>query len=177
MFFCVKICNSIKNTVTYFSIRENFPRVYHEKHGETMEKNMNMTERMSMQETENDIFSDLSELEDAISQYTYLVECASEKREYPENWRKQEYLVPECQVNTWLHVEWKDGRGRFDSDSESLIICGALALLQEIYDDRLPEELQSYQCRLLESENFTRHFTANQLNGLHEIMKQLKVGN
>lgn len=167
----------MKNTVTYFSIRENFPRVYHEKHGETMEKNMNMTERMSMQETENDIFSDLSELEDAISQYTYLVECASEKREYPENWRKQEYLVPECQVNTWLHVEWKDGRSRFDSDSESLIICGALALLQEIYDDRLPEELQSYQCRLLESENFNRHFTANQLNGLHEIMKQLKVGN
>lgn len=167
----------MKNTVTYFSIRENFLRVYHEKHGETMEKNMNMAERMSMRETENDIFSDLSELEDAISQYTYLVECASEKREYPENWRKQEYLVPECQVNTWLHVELKDGRSRFDSDSESLIICGALALLQEIYDDRLPEELQSYQCRLLESENFTRHFTANQLNGLNEIMKQLKVGN
>mgnify|MGYP002534182162 CR=1 FL=1 len=45
----------MKNTVTYFSIRQNFPRVYHEKHGETMEKNMNMTERMSMQETENDI--------------------------------------------------------------------------------------------------------------------------
>ena len=96
----------MKNTVTYFSIRENFLRVYHEKHGETMEKNMNMVERMSMQETENDIFSDLSELEDAISQYTYLVECASEKREYPENWRKQKYLVPECQVNTWLLGEW-----------------------------------------------------------------------
>ena len=137
---------------------------------------MSMEEQMSMQETENDILSDLSELGDAISQYTYLVECASEKREYPEIWRKREYLVPECQVNTWLHVEWKEGKSRFDSDSESLIICGALALLQEIYDDRLPEELQSYQCRLLETENFTRHFTANQLTGLREIMERLKVG-
>ena len=138
-----------------------------------MGKNMSMEEHMSMQETEADILSDLSELGDAISQYTYLVECASEKREYPETWRKREYLVPECQVHTWLHVEWKDGRSRFDSDSESLIICGALALLQEIYDGRLPEELQSYQCRLLETENFTRHFTANQLTGLHEIMERL----
>lgn len=137
---------------------------------------MSMEEHMSMQETEADILSDLSELGDAISQYTYLVECASEKRKYPEIWRKREYLVPECQVNTWLHVEWKDGKSRFDSDSESLIICGALALLQEIYDDRLPEELQAYQCRLLETENFIRHFTSNQLTGLREIMERLKVG-
>lgn len=130
-------------------------------------------EKMSMQETEDDILSDLTELGDAISQYTYLVECASEKREYPEKWRSRDYLVPECQVNTWLHLEWKDGRSCFDSDSESLIICGALALLQEIYDERSLDEIQGYHCKLLETESFSRHFTANQMKGLQEMVNKL----
>lgn len=131
---------------------------------------------MRMEEIENDILNDLAELGDAISRYTYLTSCAADCEPLPEEYRQDKYLIPECQVRTWAAVEWRNGTCRLRADSESLIVRGALALLQEIYEDRSAAEVHAYHCHLLENELFAGHFTPEQRKGMRAIIAQLSKG-
>ena len=136
-----------------------------------------MTEKpdMTMQEIEEDIIKDFNDLGDTISQYTFLITCAKECLPLPEAYRTEEYLVKDCQVNTWMYAGTKEGKTFFLADSESLIVKGGLALLQEIYQDRSETEVREYQCHLLDHEVFSKHFSATQLKGFQAIVK--KAGN
>lgn len=128
-----------------------------------------------MQELEQDIVNDLQELGDTISQYTFLIACAGECPPFPEEFRTEEHLVRECQVKTWIHAEMIDDKVSFLLDSEALIIKGALSLIREIYQGRAGEEVQSYQCTLTEHEEFTKHLTREQLEGVKAIIKELST--
>ena len=129
---------------------------------------------MTMQETEADILKDLEELGDTISQYSFLIACAGESGPFEESLRTEENLVKECQMKTWLSVYAEDGILHFSADSESLIVKGALALLQEIYDERTLEEVKEYRCGLLDNDLFARHFHRDQLVGVKAIIGQLE---
>ncbi|MCR5665624.1 MAG: SufE family protein [Eubacterium sp.] len=129
---------------------------------------------MNMTQVEKDIIEDLKELQDEISQYTFILSCAQECMPYPEKYRTEKYLVKDCQVNTWLYSELKDGNMVFLADSESLIVKGALALLQEIFRGRTKEEIEEYECRLLNTKAFTKHLSKTQLQGLRSIIQKAK---
>ena len=79
----------------------------------------------------------------------------------------------ECQVNTWIDVRMVDGKVSFQLDSEALIIKGALSLLRELYHGRTLEEVRSYHCTLTEQQEFTKHLTKEQLEGVNVIIKKL----
>ncbi len=128
---------------------------------------------MKIAETEKDILNDLRELEDTISQYTFLIGCAGECLPFPEEYRTDEYLIRECLVKTWVYAGWEDERCVFLADSESLIVKGALSLLQELYAGRSRMEIAGYHCGLLDEEIFCQHFTGEQIAGLRVILKKL----
>lgn len=125
---------------------------------------------MNMKEMEQDIVTDLEELEDPISQYTYLISCAGECIPPNKEAYTEDNLIRDCQVRTWIQTDWEDGKLYVTADSESLIVKGALALLQEIYYGRTREEIAGYRCGLLERNAFAKHFTAEQRNGLEKIL-------
>lgn len=129
---------------------------------------------MDIKDVEKDILNDLEELEDPISQYTYLISCAEYCGQLPEEYQKDRYLIKECQVRTWVHVCWENDRCKVLADSESLIIKGALALLQELYDGRCRNEVCAYQCELLQHDIFEKHFTMEQRVGMERIISLLK---
>ena len=129
---------------------------------------------MNLQETEQDILNDLKELEDAISQYTYLITCAKECLALPEQYRNEEYLVKDCQVNTWMYADVREDQIVFLADSESLIVKGGLALLQELYHGRSVKEAKGYRCSLPEQDAFSAHFSGTQLKSLRAMVKRLE---
>lgn len=131
---------------------------------------------MNMTETEQDILQDLNDLSDPISQYTYLISCAKECLPFPKQYRTEQYLVKDCQVNTWMYTGEENGKTVFLADSEALIVKGGLALLQEIYQNRTPEEVGTYRCHLLEHEVFSQHFSSTQLKGFQSIVQKAGTG-
>ncbi len=130
---------------------------------------------MTMKELEADILNDLKELADPISQYTFLIACAGEVPPFPDELRNEEHLVRECQVNTWMYVTVENDKVSFQMDSEALIVKGALSLLQELYNGRSLKEARNFTCTLPEKEDFSRHFNAEQLQGVRAILKSLKA--
>lgn len=129
---------------------------------------------MTMREVEQDILNDLEELNDTISQYSYLIACADECSTFPEEYRTEEHLIKECQVNTWVVLCWENDRCYLYADSEALLVKGALALLQEIYEDRTRAEVENFHSVLMQTESFVRHFTKEQKEGLMQILKILE---
>lgn len=128
-------------------------------------------------EIEQDILNDLIELGDISSQFTYLIGCAHDCEPMPEQYYTEQYLVRECQVNTWLYAEWKDDISIFWADSESLIVKGALSLLQEIFTRRSKQDMLKYKCTLLDQKVFNQHFTREQLVVLRAVVNIWNVGN
>lgn len=127
----------------------------------------------SMLEIETEIKNDLTELEDQMSQYTFIVECGLDLPDYPKQYRTDEYLIRECQVQTWICAIYEENL-IFMGDSESLIIRGALSLIREIYNGRSREEVRQFHCTLIEEGYFRKHFTQEQLHGLKAILEKLE---
>ena len=109
-----------------------------------------------------------------MDQYSFLVACAGECLAFPEQYRTEVNLIKECQVNTWIHTGWLDDTCVFFADSESLIVKGVLALLQELYSGRSQAEIQAYSCTLLDSPLIQKHLNEAQLKGLRAIASSLK---
>jgi cysteine desulfuration protein SufE len=125
---------------------------------------------MTMKEIENDIIQDFLELGDKMNQYSFLLAYARESKAYPEKYRNESNLVKDCQVKTWIYVEWNDDKINLYTDSESFIVKGILGLMSEIYDGHLREEVEGYKCGLLDQECIKCHLTEIQIKGLKLIL-------
>ena len=82
---------------------------------------------MTMLETQQSILDDLALLGDGLNRMDYLLGCAREAPGLPPEARTADGLVADCQVNTWLLVRWEGETLRLRTDSESLLIKGALS--------------------------------------------------
>lgn len=130
---------------------------------------------MRMEEVQSEMLGDLHDLGDAISQYSYILECASYAAPFPARLKDDAHLVRECQARTWIeaNIEHKAKTVSFCGWSESLIVCGALSMLEELYDGRPLDEVASFSCRLLDDPLFTQHFSSAQIAGLKAVVAKL----
>lgn len=130
---------------------------------------------MTMAETQADVLRDLRGLGDDMSCYAYLMGCAREERGYPEELRTERHRIKDCQGLTWAAARWDGDIFSFRGDSDSLIVKGGLAILEELYDGRSRQEVNEYQCRLLRDGTFTRYFTPEQLRGLNAVLTVIEA--
>lgn len=130
---------------------------------------------MTMAETEADVLRDLRELGDDMSCYAYLIGCAQEERGYPEELHTEQYRIKECQGMTWAVARWEEDVFFFRGDSDSLIVKGGLAILEELYDGRTRQEIHSCRCSLLQDNSFIRYFTPEQVKGLNAVLTVIEA--
>ena len=88
---------------------------------------------MTMEAVQQSILNDLALLGDSLNRMEYLLECGKETPGLSPTERAAAETVPDCQVNTWIDAKWSNGVLTLRTDSESLIVRGALALLEEIF--------------------------------------------
>lgn len=130
---------------------------------------------MTMAEVEADVLRDLRELGDDMSCYAYLIGCAQEERGYPKELRTEQYRIKDCQGMTWAAAHWEGERFYFRGDSDSLVVKGGLAILEELYDGRTRQEIDGCRPCLLQNEAFLRYFTPEQAKGLHAVFAVIET--
>lgn len=130
---------------------------------------------MNMAQTEADILNDLHELGDTMAQFSYLIECAGECLDFDESLHSDANLIRDCAVKTWLAVVHQGDQMKLVGDSESVLVRGAIALLEELFNDRPKEEVASYECHLLDDEMFVKHFSPKQRKGLAVAIAEAKL--
>ena len=83
---------------------------------------------------QEEILREFRELEDDFTRYSYLLGLSALLPPYPEEARKDAYLVEGCQSSVWLESRAEEGRFRFRADSDTYIIKGLLYLLMNVLD-------------------------------------------
>lgn len=130
---------------------------------------------MTMEAVQQSILNDLALLGDSLNRMEYLLECGKETPGLSPTERAAAETVPDCQVNTWIDAKWSNGVLTLRTDSESLIVRGALALLEEIFSARSAAEIAGFVCVLPETEAFSSLLNPVQRKGLDTVLRRLRA--
>jgi TatD DNase family protein len=79
-----------------------------------------------------------------------LVDLARVRPPMPEALRRDEHLVPGCQVRLWFVREFHDGRCRFQTDSDAVTLKALTGLFCDLANDLPPEEVARFSADVLE---------------------------
>ena len=79
------------------------------------------------------IVSVLGRISDQNEKFRYLVDLGRKAAPYPEDQRKEDFLVKGCISQLWLHPKYENGLVSFDVDSDAAIPKGIAAIMAKVY--------------------------------------------
>ena len=109
--------------------------------------------------------------------YKTLIRLGKELPLYPEEDKKDKFLVKGCMARVWLKAEMsQEGEVIFSGggEEEALISRGLLALMLRFYSHRTPEDILKSEPLFLKQIQMDEHLSPSRTNGLYSLLKQMK---
>ena len=128
---------------------------------------MNIEEKILLYKEELDYF------EDKMDKYKYLLEQGKKADKFPEEYRKEAFLVSGCQAQVWLVPLFKNGILDFYSDSDAFISKGMITILCEIFKGHTPKEISESDVDLLNDLNLDLLLTPGRRNGVYAMLLKI----
>lgn len=133
-----------------------------------------MTQRTNIKEIEQDLIADFNLLDNWEEKYEYLIEMGQDLPEMDPNLKTEDRLVKGCQSSVWFDIHCQDRRLVFSADSDSLIVKGMVAVLNEMLNGQPAEEVLTADLDFFETLGLWRHISSQRSNGLTAMMKHIK---
>jgi cysteine desulfuration protein SufE len=131
----------------------------------------------TIEEAAKAIADDFALFDDYGDKIEYIMDRGRRLPPFPEELKVDANLVPGCQSRVWL-VARRDpatGRIRLQADSDAFIVKGLIALLLQLYDDRLPEEILANPPKVLDEIGLTLFLTPGRSNGLASMIARIQA--
>lgn len=133
-----------------------------------------MTQKTNIKEIEQNLIADFNLLDNWEEKYEYLIEMGQDLPEMDPNLKTEDRLVKGCQSSVWFDIHCKDRRLVFSADSDSLIVKGMVAVLNEMLNGQPAEEVLTADLDFFETLGLWRHISSQRSNGLTAMMKHIK---
>lgn len=130
---------------------------------------------MTINETQDEIIAEFTELDDWMDKYQVLIDLASELPKLDERFKTEDNLIEGCQSRVWLHAEMTDGVVRFEAESDALIVGGIIALLIRVLSGHTPEEILGAELYFIDRIGLHEHLSPTRSNGLVSMVKQMRI--
>ena len=130
---------------------------------------------MTIEEIQNQIVEDFSDLDDWMDKYQMLIDLGNELPELDEKYKTKKNLIDGCQSRVWLQCDYNDGKLFFLADSDALIVKGIIALLIRVVSGHTPAEIRDTQLFFIDSIGLKDHLSPTRSNGLLAMVKQIKA--
>ena len=130
---------------------------------------------MTINETQDEIIAEFTELDDWMDKYQVLIDLASELPKLDERFKTEDNLIEGCQSRVWLHAEMTDGIVRFEAESDALIVGGIIALLIRVLSGHTPEEILGAELYFIDRIGLHEHLSPTRSNGLVSMVKQMRI--
>ena len=104
---------------------------------------------MTMQEQVQVYKDDLALFDDKDAKMEYILDYGKEATQLDEAYKTEENIIKGCSSLAWLHKEFKDGKVLLEAEGDSIIAKGMLVILLSIFNNRSPEEILSFDTKLL----------------------------
>ena len=132
-------------------------------------------EEMDINDIQNDIIEEFSEVEDWMDKYQMLIDLADEQQALPEECKTEENLIEGCQSRVWLTAKEVDGRVVFEAESDALIVKGIVSLLIRVLSNHTPDEILNADLYFIDAIGLHEHLSPTRSNGLRAMLKQMRV--
>ena len=130
---------------------------------------------MSINEIQDQIIEEFSELDDWMDKYQLLIDLGSEQEPLPEEYKTDSNLIEGCQSRVWLQADEVDGRLIFQAESDALIVKGIVSLLIQVLSDHTAEEIVDADLYFIEEIGLKEHLSPTRSNGLVAMVKQMRL--
>jgi len=130
---------------------------------------------MTINEIQNEIIEEFSELTDWMDKYSMLIEYGNGLVDFDENQRIDQNLIEGCQSKVWIHAWLENGKIRYMADSDAIIVKGIIALLIKIIDKRTPDEIINSELYFIDKIGLKQHLSPTRSNGLVAMVKQMRL--
>ena len=130
---------------------------------------------MSINEIQDQIIEEFSELDDWMDKYQLLIDLGSEQEPLPEEYKTDSNLIEGCQSRVWLQANEVDGRLIFQAESDALIVKGIVSLLVQVLSGHTAEEIVDADLYFIEEIGFKEHLSPTRSNGLVAMVKQMRL--
>ena len=107
--------------------------------------------------------------------YRYLIDLGRGLALMDEGLKTEEHLVKGCTARVWMVAGVKDGRFEFTADSDAHIVRGLIAVLQEAYGGRTPEEVRETDIEdAFAQMGLDQNLSPNRRNGFFAMVEEIK---
>ncbi len=130
---------------------------------------------MTINELQDEVIEDFSELSDWMDKYQMLIDLGNELEPLDERYKTLSNLIDGCQSRVWLQCDEKEGKLYFTADSDALIVKGIIALLIRVVSGHTPQEIIDAELYFIDRIGLHEHLSPTRANGLLAMVKQMKM--
>ena len=130
---------------------------------------------MTIDEIQDEIIEEFSELDDWMDRYSLLIEYGNGLSAMPEEDKNEKNLIDGCQSRVWLQADLVNGLVLFQAESDALIVKGMVALLVRVLTNHTPQEILDADLYFIERIGLKERLSPTRSNGLLAMLKQMKM--
>ena len=130
---------------------------------------------MTIQQTENEIIDEFSELDDWMDRYALIIDMGNALPPIDEKYRTPEHLIEGCQSRVWLNAEYNNGIVTYTADSDAIIVKGIISLLIKTLSGHTPQEIIDAPLDFIAKIGLSEHLSPTRSNGLLAMVRQMKL--
>ncbi len=130
---------------------------------------------MTINEAQDEIVEEFSELDDWMDRYQVLIDLGNEQKPLPESDKTESNLIPGCQSRLWLVCDENDGKLFFRAESDAIIVKGIVALLIKVLSGHTPDDILNADLYFIDKIGLREHLSPTRSNGLLSMLKQMRM--
>ena len=131
---------------------------------------------MTIQERQQDLINEFLKLQDWEDRYKRIIDLGKALPAIDEKLKTEDNKVKGCQSQVWLHAELNSQQQVvLYGDSDAMIVRGLVALLLRVYSGATPTEILATPPEFLKALGFEGNLSPSRANGLHSMLKQIKM--
>ena len=130
---------------------------------------------MTIQETENEIIDEFSDIDDWMDRYAMIIDMGNSLPPIDEKYRTPEHLIEGCQSRVWLNADLEDGKVVYTADSDAIIVKGIISMLIKVLSEHTPDEILNADLSFIDKIGLSEHLSPTRSNGLLAMVKQMRM--
>ena len=125
-------------------------------------------------EIQRDIIEEFNACGDSFEQYAHLIKKEKDILPFTQEARKIASIVQGCQSQVWISTSCKNGIFEFSGISQSAIIKGVIALLEQVFNGQPCQDVASAEITFIEETRFLDSFESERAKGVRHMIKMLQ---
>ncbi|MDP3015420.1 MAG: SufE family protein [bacterium] len=129
---------------------------------------------MTIQEIQEEIINEFKTFDNEMDKYNELIKLGTDLSPIDSKYKTEDNLIKGCQVKTWFHSAFKDGKIFYDIDSISIIIKGFIVLLIRVFSGQKPEDIKNADLYFIDEIGLRENFSPLRANSLFKLVDRIK---